>query len=502
MMSVEKLIEDLWKDRERLRNWSIFLLAPHEDDYRHGMVLLVDGQSGEPDDFLAELKRMLVDCKEGFALEEHKGDFGGRHAREHADPMTPVAWVKIALEERYPFRLFVAIEPSKWKHNDVTPLDAGFWSGIDPQLAFLRKRICWLNSIEFADKVRPIEPEKLKSHLRFLWLRHLLEELRDSRQSPWNSIYLKITLEESDPTGRGIERLDPPLTVPSVWRDSKGRTPSKATGGYSISIADEQMESDGADPSDTTTPIILVNRHDIGSTFERASCAKWSLRNGGQPIIYQTAVSGAGQIFSVLVTLLAASAGGKMAYGTQSVLLDVAEQAILRIGIADERFHQWFAKLPTERERGWVLAQRVAPVFLEGAGKYGQADLRPHLWWNIKGSESGGGQNSSITIAACAARNVEGLDCLWPEGERRLDLLIIHQGLLDKWCGDRGQGGSPADIISSLREKIPFIVVTSGRGRPENLPPGCKFFPYSGIEGAIHGVYFEKLALWWGLGSV
>ena len=49
------------------------------------------------------------------------------------------------------------------------------------------------------------------------------------------------------------------------------------------------------------------------------------------------------------------------------------------------------------------------------------------------------------------------------------------------------------EILEDLRQSIPRVVVTTGRGRPENIPADEKVLPFSVIESSLFKRYPEKL---------
>ena len=68
-----------------------------------------------------------------------------------------------------------------------------------------------------------------------------------------------------------------------------------------------------------------------------------------------------------------------------------------------------------------------------------------------------------------------------------LDALIIHQGILDE-----AEISNYTHFVIKLKDKVPFVIITSGRGRPPTLPYGIKFLPFSVIEGFLIKNYPEK----------
>jgi len=66
------------------------------------------------------------------------------------------------------------------------------------------------------------------------------------------------------------------------------------------------------------------------------------------------------------------------------------------------------------------------------------------------------------------------------------DILIVHQGILDKIQKIKNKSKEEIEsILLDLKEKVPYIFVTSGRGKPESIPAGVKFIPFSIIESTL-----------------
>ena len=66
------------------------------------------------------------------------------------------------------------------------------------------------------------------------------------------------------------------------------------------------------------------------------------------------------------------------------------------------------------------------------------------------------------------------------------DLMILHQGIIDKLQISE-------EKLLYLKDYIPFLMVTSGRGKPPNLPRGTKFIPFSVISFFLLKDYPEKI---------
>ncbi len=83
------------------------------------------------------------------------------------------------------------------------------------------------------------------------------------------------------------------------------------------------------------------------------------------------------------------------------------------------------------------------------------------------------------------------------------DLVVIHQGIIDKWWPVHDKY-SVEEILNKLRrpqgvsdgsEHDRFVVVTTGRGRPDNIPDHEKVLAFSSIEAFLFKRYPEKLNL-------
>ena len=73
-----------------------------------------------------------------------------------------------------------------------------------------------------------------------------------------------------------------------------------------------------------------------------------------------------------------------------------------------------------------------------------------------------------------------------------LDIVVIHLGIIEKMLhtGDQQKGKrSIRDFIDWFKEQaayvfgyVPFVIITSGRGKPEHLPGDMPFIGYSIIS--------------------
>jgi hypothetical protein len=85
-------------------------------------------------------------------------------------------------------------------------------------------------------------------------------------------------------------------------------------------------------------------------------------------------------------------------------------------------------------------------------------------------------------------------DSIWKDELRDINMLIIHQGIIDKMKCDE-EKITPEKFVRKVKEKIPFVIITSGRGEPENVPKNAKFVSFSVIESTLLKDYHEKFIL-------
>lgn len=74
------------------------------------------------------------------------------------------------------------------------------------------------------------------------------------------------------------------------------------------------------------------------------------------------------------------------------------------------------------------------------------------------------------------------------------DVVIIHQGIIDKILGDHTQERVD-NFLRSVTGVFPYVVVTTGRGTPANIPGTARVLPFSVVESTLFKRYPEKMLL-------
>ena len=78
----------------------------------------------------------------------------------------------------------------------------------------------------------------------------------------------------------------------------------------------------------------------------------------------------------------------------------------------------------------------------------------------------------------------------------QFDIIIIHQGIIDKWLpGASHDKGKVELFIESLRCVFRYVVITTGRGTPANIPKSARVLPFSTIQTTLFRQYPEKMIL-------
>ena len=78
----------------------------------------------------------------------------------------------------------------------------------------------------------------------------------------------------------------------------------------------------------------------------------------------------------------------------------------------------------------------------------------------------------------------------------RYDIIVIHQGIIDKWLpGASHDKNKVASFLDALKQVFRFVVITTGRGTPANIPASGRVLPFSTIQTTLFRKYPEKMIL-------
>lgn len=75
------------------------------------------------------------------------------------------------------------------------------------------------------------------------------------------------------------------------------------------------------------------------------------------------------------------------------------------------------------------------------------------------------------------------------------DIVIIHQGIIDKILPNDHSKQSVENFLQKLKEHSRYVVITTGRGMPSNVPATARVLPFSVVENTMFTRYPEKMLL-------
>ena len=78
---------------------------------------------------------------------------------------------------------------------------------------------------------------------------------------------------------------------------------------------------------------------------------------------------------------------------------------------------------------------------------------------------------------------------------RDYEIVIIHMGIIDKLLPQHESKDVVGDFIKYLKRSLRYVVVTTGRGTPSNLPDDARVLPFSVVESTMFKKYPEKMIL-------
>jgi len=465
------ICKELKNNEIRLKKMSIYLLKEDLNDRDFEFFIFIDPDNpnyGNP--FLNELFN-AINKNTNFLYPEHKEELiAWLDTKSNDSALTPLNWVKIAIE-RYPYRVIVVT-------NRKLPSI--------PE--FIRKRVCFLEKKEF---IKIYKKNDFIFDLYSIWIRHLLKNTNFPLET-----FILYFKEDNEPVS--LNRYIPE-TVPNIFdlNADKGE-PYNNKIIIKISFNTNKIEYLDTLSCDENCKCLFFSRHDSFYFLDnnnKVSCLCSDLDPKIEDrFIYAEAYSGQLSYYNQLIN--ATENIGD--YKSKLFMLKYIENTLLLIGICDERFQEWWAS-KGNNEEARLFQMGLMPLYIDNVNKYGQYDLKNGSFYGvlninrkknvidikfpkIKGQKSNKVENKKLRK-------------LWLQKRKDIDILIIHQAILADWQKGRQNSPGLTRKILELKNKIPFIVVTSGRGKPDNLPNGVKFLSLSNLENCKVNDYFEKITL-------
>ncbi len=214
--------------------------------------------------------------------------------------------------------------------------------------------------------------------------------------------------------------------------------------------------------------------------------------------VYLEALSGTQSYLSTLE---------KISNNDYPLISRLVENALLRILIIDERTREFLEKhdsmMPRFENMGiFVANDKKVDAELEllekgcsaleagtkDAVSSGFVDLRSSVIFDIRD-----GYKRYEDPQAAKRKAIEAAKVRF---SGKYDAIIIHQGIIDKWLpGASHDPQKVAAFIQSLKSVFRYVVITTGRGTPANIPHSARVLPFSTIQTTLFKQYPEKMIL-------
>ncbi len=233
-----------------------------------------------------------------------------------------------------------------------------------------------------------------------------------------------------------------------------------------------------------------------GNTGTRVIYERHNQNKKSTGVLYQDYLSG-GQIFYSLLK----EHPQDNDYAKRKLILQLLENAMMRVLILDERVFNFVY------ENNYVRRLANVNVFIPNQVevKKQNDDLQQLLELKNKSLQLNFSGSPLIVERMKIYLDHNSMN----EEDRannKFNCIIIHQSLLNEAFGEGNHENEDNEIketrqdridnfIFELKQHIPSVIITSGKGRPADMSSHAKFLPFSNIEGFIMKEYPEKFLL-------
>ena len=211
--------------------------------------------------------------------------------------------------------------------------------------------------------------------------------------------------------------------------------------------------------------VVFTSRDDIKNSPNcKNAIAYWRHENykterKNQPV-YLEALSGAQSYFSVFSELGQAANGGMtegLSRAETGLVAKLVECGLFKILIVDERVSRFVDE-----------HQDVQNAFA-------------HIGIDVLDADSP--QTIELFKRQCSLSLTE------------YDIVIVHQGIIDKRLHDRGSLASIDEFCHHMETNVSYFAITTGRGTPSSIPSNARVLPFSVVESTLFTRYPEKFIL-------
>lgn len=204
----------------------------------------------------------------------------------------------------------------------------------------------------------------------------------------------------------------------------------------------------------------------------------------------------------------------KCSFSDKATIVKLVETALLRVLVIDERVAKFLREHKDEVSqtyksmRIYVADDKKVDEELQmlqsKSDKSGVRKLKAFRWCKP--------QLDSLLVPLSSYNIYEGRKVLQAEaarpvdrklqnkftkyGKKLFDVLIVHQGIIDKWFPATANSPETVEkLLCYLRQIFPYVIITTGRGSPANIPETARMLPFSTVEATLFRKYPEKLLL-------
>ncbi len=207
---------------------------------------------------------------------------------------------------------------------------------------------------------------------------------------------------------------------------------------------------------------------------------------------YQEALSGEQSYFSQIVQLYN-NASENVEFAVRFV-----ESALMRVLLIDERVCEYMEKSNSDKflKQGiWAINTTKFFKDLQITANGGSAEIGYH----VKNCE----ESALLEFDPAKFNNFrngveknsnEAYDSEKFKIFNNFDMIIIHQGMIDK-CLPSKSPKSIERFLKWLKGQCPYVIVTTGRGTPANIPSTARILPFASIQSTLLKNNPEKLVL-------
>ena len=260
-----------------------------------------------------------------------------------------------------------------------------------------------------------------------------------------------------------------------------------------VSLPDGYMPEKGAS-SNSNVKEVTVNGIKVAFNHDAlGGNAKWityrrhdNTLDKGKGVVFAEPLSGTQSYLTQIMRLVSNLQAGEITATEKSLCARLLENGLMRVLVIDERVAKFV------REHAAEVAKYYNSMAISVMDDNCQTTVIDAEQGPITQAASYFNEKSKATLKAYAegketSQNITALD---------FEILIIHQGILDKWFNEfKNDKEKMRKLLEGMKEMVKYVVITTGRGTPVNIPKDAHLIPFAVVEAALFRKYPEKLML-------